>query len=447
MRKVCCTILTAMLVSLALCGCGGTSVKESGNSGKARALVQSLAAGDFKTPISGFDENMKKSLPAEALGQAWRQLQGGGGAYRKISSVRTEKAGGYDIVYVKCEFEKSLYEVKLAFDSGGKVAGLFFLPATATTGYKTPPYVDPGSFSEKQVTVGGGEWKLPGTLSMPNGNGPFPAIVLVHGSGPNDRDETVGPNKPFKDLAGGLASQGVAVLRYEKRTREYQLRLSTMANSVTTREEVTDDAVAAVNLLRKTPGISKDRVYILGHSLGGMLVPRLATLDPQVHGFVILAGPTRPFEDLILEQTMYIASLDGSVSADEQAKIDMLKAAVARVKDPSLSPATPMSELPLGIQAKYWLDLRGYSPAQVAKGIEKPMLIVWGERDYQVSEADFQGWKDALSGKKNVKLKTYPRLNHMFIEGQGKGTPAEYQQAGHVAPYVVDDIAAFVKEK
>jgi fermentation-respiration switch protein FrsA (DUF1100 family) len=308
-----------------------------------------------------------------------------------------------------------------------------------------PDYADPDSFSEQEVTVGSGEWSLPGTLTMPKGEGPFPALVLVHGSGPNNRDEGGDLIAPFKDLAWGLASQGVAVLRYDKRTLVYQDELAAQGGDITVWEETVDDAAAAVDLLLGTEGIDTGNVFVLGHSLGGMLIPRIAGVSPQARGFVILAGPARPFEDLIMEQTAYIASLDGVVTPDEQASLDHLRIAVARVKSPELSPSTPASELPFGASASYWLDLRGYDPAESARSIDRPILVLQGERDYQVTMEDFQRWKDALSGMPNVTFKTYPDLNHLFITGTGKSVPSEYNLPGHVSQAAVDDIASFIK--
>src|SRR6185369_2655738 len=139
------------------------------------------------------------------------------GAFTRQVGTRTEKQGQYDIVYVTCEFERASIDAKVVFSQSGQISGLFFAPAANGTPAPSPSagnladYVNPSAFTEQDVTVGSGEWALPGTLSMPVGDGPFPAVVLVHGSGPNDRDETIGANKPFRDLAGGLASQGIAV--------------------------------------------------------------------------------------------------------------------------------------------------------------------------------------------------------------------------------------------
>ena len=205
-----------------------------------------------------------------------------------------------------------------------------------------------------------------------------------------------------------------------------------------------DDALAAAALLRKTPGMDPARVHILGHSLGGYLLPRICTADPNIASLIAMAGPTRPLEDTILEQETYIAALDGTISAAEKASLDVLAAQVGRVKSRNLSVNTPASDLPLGTPASYWLDLRGYNPTDIARSLNMPMLILQGRRDYQVTIVDFNGWKSALASRSDVQFKLYPDLNHLFITGTGKCTPAEYEVAGHVAEQVVVDIAVWV---
>jgi fermentation-respiration switch protein FrsA (DUF1100 family) len=150
-------------------------------------------------------------------------------------------------------------------------------------------------------------------------------------------------------------------------------------------------------------------------------------------------------EDVILEQYLYIFALDGTFSDAEKKQLEEIEQQIARVKDPELSIATPASDLPLGISAKYWLDLRGYSPPEVAKDLQQPMLILQGGRDYQVTTEDFEGWKIALSSRENVEFKLHPTLNHLFIEGEGPSAPAEYEIAGHVAERVIDDMANWIK--
>ena len=99
----------------------------------------------------------------------------------------------------------------------------------------------------------------------------------------------------------------------------------------------------------------------------------------------------------------------------------------------------------MGVAASYWLDLRGYHPEQVARGLQQPLLIVRGERDYQITMEDFDAWKKALSGRPNVEFRSYPALNHMFMAGEGPSSDEEYLKPGHVDPRLVDDIATWIQ--
>jgi dienelactone hydrolase len=410
----------------------------------ARALVTALSKDDYAAATKDFDDTMLKVMPADKLGKTWKDVQGQVGAFKKLGGARTEKVAKFDAVMIVCEFEKMNLEARVVFSADKKVSGLQFRPAFD---YKAPPYVKKEAFTDTEVEVGAGEWAVPGTLSLPVGNGPFPAVVLVHGSGPNDRDETVGQNKPFRDLAGGLASRGIAVLRFEKRTRVHGAKMVASKQPITVKEEVLDDVLSAVHLLRKQKGVDGKKIFVLGHSLGAVLAPKIGTLDPGITGLVILAGATRPIEDLVVEQFEYIFSLEGPLTDDQKAQIEKLKKQAARVKDPKLSPDTPVAELPLGQAAPYWLSLREAPPVETAAKVKQPMLILQGERDYQVTMTDFEGWKKGLANRKDVTLMSYPDLNHLFIEGKGKSKPAEYQNEGHVAVVVIDDVAGWIKKQ
>ena len=408
----------------------------------ARAFVELLRTENFKAAVAQFDDTMKAAMPEAKLQKVWTAVLNQVGPFKSAGKVRAEKRGEYVTVVVTCEFEKKPLEIRVAFDQNSGVAGLFFAQVPLVE-YLTPSYAKPDAFREKEITIGQGECALPGTLTVPSGAGPFPVVILVHGSGPNDRDETIGPNKPFKDLAWGLASRGVAVLRYEKRTKQHSAKLASV-RVFTVKEEVLDDALADVAVLRTTEGIDPKRICVLGHSLGGMLVPHIGWLDPNIAGLISLAGATRPLEDAIPEQYAYIFSLDGNISAEEEKQLNQAKADAEKVK--SMKTEDAHSALTIfGAPASYWLDLFGYDPTDLAKTLKQPLLILHGERDYQVTMKDFERWKAALATKKNVSFKLYPSLNHLFISGTGPSTPSEYAQAGHVDEQVIADIAAWIK--
>ncbi len=428
----------------------GTPMSEQEAVSLAEKTVDLMIAQDFATMYSSFDPAMKSALTEAQLQQAWQSLIKQAGPYQsKIGTQPPVHKDQYTIVLVTLQFEKAPLDIRVVVDSNtGQISGLQFVPnqTEAAKKYKPPTYADQSAFEERDVIIGTGQWQLPGTLTMPKGNGPFPAVVLVHGSGPNDRDETVGPNKPFKDLAWGIASQTVAVLRYDKRTKVYAEQMTSLPNGLTVKEETVDDAVAAVDLLRRTDGIDPRRIFVLGHSLGGYLAPRIAQADPNIAGLIIMAGPTRPIEDLFIEQTRYIVSLDGSLSAEEQTQIGQLEEQVNKIK--ALKPGDQLSakDILLFAPPQYWLDLQSYKPVEAAGKLSLPIFILQGERDYQVTMQDFQGWQNALSSRSNITLKSYPDLNHLFISGDGKSTPEEYQTAGNVAQAVIDDIAFWISE-
>ena len=317
--------------------------------------------------------------------------------------------------------------------------------APKAAAYQPPAYAVASMFREQAVTVGAGtEWALPGTLTLPTGTGPFPAVVLVHGSGPNDRDETIGPNKPFQDLAQGLASQGIAVLRYDKRTRAYPGKVIALQN-FTVKEETTDDALAAVALLRQTQQIDQKRIFVLGHSLGGMLIPRIGLADQGIAGLIVFAGATRPLEDEWVRQFEYIYGLRGPLTPNQKAEIEGYKQQAARVKQ--LAPSdTNTKELLLLAPPSYWLDLRGYFPPDVALKLKQPMLILQGERDYNVTMDAFHDWERSLGRRSSVTYKSYPKLDHLFLEGTGPASDADYARPRNIPKYVVDDIVTWIKK-
>jgi dienelactone hydrolase len=413
----------------------------------AKAFVKLLEKGEFKKATQDFDATMKEKMPADKLEGVWKDLIQDVGAFKRQGSTRTEKVKEYTIIHVTCDFEMGTLETRVVFDKDKQIAGLFFGPKKkAAAEHQPPAYVKRDSFRERELTVNVGDWPLPATLSEPTGNGPWPAVVLVHGSGPQDRDETIGPNKPFRDLAWGLASNGIAVLRYVKRTKEHTNRCRADKDKITIKEEVIDDALAAVALLRKTERIDPKRIFVVGHSLGGMCVPRIGAQDPSIAGLISLAGSTRSLEDTVVDQFNYILSLN-EVSDEQKKRIEELRDKCIEMQKQLHSGGELPAKLPLGFTATYLVNLHQYNPAQSAKSVKQPMLILQGERDYQVTLADFDGWKKALAARKDVTFKTYPKLNHLFMEGVGKARPSEYEKEGYVTGEVVEDIARWIKSR
>jgi uncharacterized protein len=415
----------------------------------ANEVVNDLAARHFDKVFAQFDTNMAAAVPLEKLGTGWDQLVGQAGAFQKIDSSKETENSGYHIVAVTCIFEKARINIILAFDDAAHIVGMHIAPLQAAAPppapWNPPPYADSTKFREETVTVSDGQWQMPGTLSIPNGKGPFTAVVLISGSGPNDADETIGPNKPFRDIAWGLATNGIAVLRYSKRTLQYGNKSFLDPQNFTVKEEYLDDARAAVALLTTRPEINPKRIFLAGHSEGGYLAPRIAAADPQIAGIIIVEGETRPIEQLVIDQLQYQAKLGGPNAAQIEAAIPQVQAQAKIIEDPNLKPGTDVKLLTATIPSSYFLDLRTYDPVAVAASLRVPIYITQGGRDYQVTTADFANWQKALAGHSNATLKLYPDLNHLLISGTGPSKPDEYFVAGqHVSPEVVTDLSAWI---
>lgn len=305
-----------------------------------------------------------------------------------------------------------------------------------------PDYASEESFSETDVVIGTGAWKLPGTLTMPKGSGPFRAVILIHDAGPADRDETTGYLKPFRDIAYGLASRNIAVLRYDKRTLIHSSKLKLIGN-LTLNEEAEQDAYAAAEFLKTVKGIDKSGIIALGHSLGGYAVPRiLATGGSTFHAGIIMNGFTRPQYELFPDYFEYLEG-KGLASAGQveyvKTQVDMLSSADFNFKKPP--EGYTMGNL------HYYSYMKDYAVMAQAGEIDKPVLVLQGQRDFIVSaDIDFNNWKEALKQNINARFKLYPNLNHLFTESEGDSTPQEYYSKTNIPQYVIDDIVNFINE-
>ena len=410
---------------------------------QASELLDRLIAGKGDSVHVHLDDNIRKMLSVEMLNGLFKQLEQQVGKYQSHGEWKTEQISGMIIYYCDVKFERLPLRFLTAFNPDGKVNTIRFVPVPVANA--TPPTASAqDKIKETEIQVCTGSFKLPGTLTLPKNEKNLPAVILVHGSGPNDRDETVGANKPFRDLAYGLAERGIAVIRYDKRTKVYGEDSAPEGKEITFDEESVNDALSAVKLAQSISAINPERIYILGHSLGGTLAPRIAQRSDKVPaGIILLAGAARPLEDLFISQVKFLASALPSTK-DIEKEIAQLQKQVDNVKSLGTDTFDMTTPLPMNLSQAYWMLANQYKPLEVVRKLTLPILVLQGERDYQVTMQDFELWQSALAEHPNAIFKSYPQLNHLFQEGEGKSSPLEYNRPSPIPAYVIDDIAAFI---
>ncbi|WP_152399260.1 alpha/beta fold hydrolase [Paenibacillus cellulositrophicus] len=429
---------------------GGTESAEgpSEAADNADLFLQALRVGNGAEAAKVMSPALQQALPAQTLSGLLKNYES---VYGQVSSVggkqESDNAVHHNVAYTLQTAAVPL-QITLRLNADRLVDDLNISPVSAG-GYRPPAYDHPEAYTEREVQIGEGEWALPGMLTLPAGQGPFPAVVLVHGSGPNDRDTSIGGAKPFRDLAAGLAAKGIAVLRYDKVTFEHTFKIA--ANpKLTVKEETVDDALSAVKLLTQTPGVDPARIYVAGHSQGGYAMPLIVDADANagrnIAGTILLSGPSSSFIDVAVEQQAELVSRVkqlGQDSAPYEQQAVVWTQAAKLLDDPQYSVSHLPESFPIP-PAYWWYDKKDYKPAELAKTQSGPMLVLQGENDWQVPMHEFEQWKEALKGRTNVEYKSFPKVNHLLAEYDGLSTGSEYAQPSNVTPAIIDTIASWI---
>lgn len=304
-------------------------------------------------------------------------------------------------------------------------------------------------FEEKIIIGEKTNYPLNGILTLPNKiNNPVPAIVLVHGSGPSNMDENVGKLKPFKDLAEGLSEKGIAVIRYDKRTFAHKKAFKKKSD-ISVKEETIEDALLATELLRNDPRIDPNKIFILGHSMGGMLAPRIDFEGGNYKGLILLAGSPRKLEEIIIDQNnAVLSSMNKFLQWIAKRQINKLNKKFKNIYNLTDEEAKNTSIIGKSVKAYYFKEMGEHPVSNYLKNLDKPMLIMQGDKDFQVSvEKDFNVYKELLKDKENATFKLYKNLNHAFVPyvyGDIRKAKKEYNVEQHIENYVIDDIADWI---
>lgn len=403
------------------------------------------------------DEAMQASLSVDKLNSLWSGLLGQFGTCMNERGEEWEcrVQNGLQIVSCRIPFSGKLDVAYQAALQNRKISGLYFRPLLPREDRDSAAV--PVSCREKKVTVGTPSFPLPGILTLPEDSSKaVPCVLFVHGSGPQNKDEQIGENRPFRDLAYALAAKGVASLRYDKRTFAHRTADVFSGKGANLDGEVIEDALAALHWLRSQKGVDSTRLFVAGHSLGGMLAPRIARRDGDLAGLILLAAPARPFDVLMLEQMEYMDSLSPSESGKQQIREIRRQFCSVRAASGMKIPEevdVPMSSLASdtvpsmlwGVPLAYWQEILSCNPVQEALSVRTPILVLQGEKDYQVRMTDFRLWESALQGKvPHAAFISYPMLNHLFMESAGTPSPQDYFVPRTVQSCVAEDMAEWI---
>ncbi|OTY12883.1 hydrolase [Bacillus mycoides] len=409
------------------------------------SFIRSMHAEDYKSAFGLTSRSLQKIISEKWLKNYWEELptQLQKGSFIEIGKVTQKETNSvHTNVEIKLVFEQITVPLLIKLDPSGKIDD-FQLSMSFSPVADRPSYSKPESFIDKEVVVGSGAFPLPGTLSIPKGKGPFPAVILVHGAGAADQDSATYALKPFRDLAEGLASKGIAVLRYNKRTYEHGLKTQ-YSPFYTVDKETTDDALLVTHFLQNEPMIDKNQIYILGHSQGGMMIPRIIekNQNQNIAGAIVMGGAAQAFTDNVLDQLEYRFSI-GEMKPEEY---KFYKSQFKLLKDPNFSSQNPPKDFSLGPPV-YWDSIRKIKAAEMSKEQKTPLLILQGERDDRVpSKIEIPFWKEQLKERDNIDYRLYPKLNHFFTEGDGELSKSdEYYSPANIPEYVINDIATWVQ--
>lgn len=411
---------------------------------KAQDFVNNIADKNVDGAVQQLNDDLKAEGGIDTIKEYFKSMSFKGVDLKPVNVKETPAAAGTCVTLTyKVNGSTVMVDASVKFDSQGRIYDAAFSNTPGESKYKLPSYADMASFTEKDVLIGSGKYKLPAVLSIPKGKGPFPAVVLVHGSGANDKDETEYDNKIFRDISAGLASKGIAVLRYEKITKEYGL-FALADLKMDLNKETVNDAVDAVKLLKKTDGVDPSKVFVLGHSQGAMLTSSIikGCGDDGAAGGIMMAAPV-DFLDTLSTQSKYLNSI--KMMSDDQ--LNAVEKLCSIIESKDFPGSIPQNAIINGGYPYYWMSVKNSTHVSDAQNIKTPLLILQGKRDYQVDYSNLDKWKDILKDKSNVQYKAYDKLTHLFLEGEGQMTPTEYLKPQNVPEYVINDISNWINNK
>ncbi len=387
-----------------------------------------------------YDEKMKETMASEDTKKTVYFHNAEYGSFKGMKEAYILSRGAYQYVMVPVESSVNNFNYQIAFDGNHNIVGFTY----GEYALKEPVQnTIPDGVTESEYIFTSDGFVIPGTFTKPEEGSHFPTVILVQGFGPSDRDESIYENKPFRDIAWELARQGIASYRYDKRSYLYAAQMAEDVTS-TIDDEITKDVIAAADMVKNIEGVDPAGIYILGHSLGGYAIPRIAGSLSGAAGYIMMAAPAQHIKDYIIGRFEYLADEDEKVTEEEQKQIDDIKNQVKLLNTPE---KIPEKKLIMGAYRDYWIDLADYNPVKTAEEITVPVLVIQGERDYQVTMKQFTMWKNSFQDSDNWTFKSYASLNHFMMQKTGSPDSEEYRIRSQVADEVTQDIVEFIMNR
>ncbi len=422
-----------LFVSIAVLSVSAQSVIED--------VVAQLNSGKYCKVYRSFDATMKDNLSKKQVKEVWENLVGSAGALKSVADIKTEDRDGGIKQTGILKFEKLAVKMILSQREDKKINGLF----VTQLGYQPPSYALGLGTGKKRINFFSDSLELPGELIIPIKCNNCPVVVLVHGSGPNDKDETVGSIKVFYDVAMGLASKGIATFRYDKRFAVYPELISTQFDLY---DETINDAIAALQTIQQDTSLQFGKYVMLGHSLGAYSMPLIAdALERNLDGAILFSANARRLEDLIDYQMKYLTGFDDLITDEEEQIIIENTARSRNIRNGDYTDSTSAENLLAYWPGTFWKGIASYDPVTTLQSnSETPFLLLQGEKDYQITMEDFAIWETAVGDMPNVSMQSFPGLTHLFTPTDAdRGSPQDYFAPSNVDEGVIEAIAAWVK--
>lgn len=430
-------LITALIMMFLFGGCANNTT--DGNSEMVdydsigSKLIMYLSEGKYEEIISEIDhsKDMKAVVSVSFYEDIWSSLINEYGDYQSFNLSANTSTDGYEVYSYEVLFTTHSVNFNVIFSQDGVLSGLNYQKKSRLNDDGL------GSLGGELITIGD-EFPLEGELVVSEGKDSMPLVIMVHGSGPSDRDETAMNIKPFYDIAEGLQELGIATYRYDKRTLLYGSEVD--IDTFTIYDETIDDAVAAFNQFNEDPRF-EGNVYILGHSLGGHVLPRIAELTKDAKGYIFMAANYSSLTSLISYQVEYLSEVDGEYTADEKAQVKAIRDLIEEIEELNGDEEGVF----LGAGSAYWKDLNDYDPGEVIGQIDKPMLFLQGDGDYQVKPEELDFWLEKVDVKLTTHY-TFEGLSHLFTPAGDPPSAVDYEGTYTFDSQVLKMISEWIQE-